>query len=85
MQEEEIIGDMDKSKDILKAFGFEQTGSTGNQFQKANYKAVVWKDGGVTVVKYTPNFNRFLWSETFTLETLETNMKTFYLLNKILP
>jgi hypothetical protein len=80
MQEEEIISDMDKSKDILKAFGFGQNNlpsSTGNQFQKANYKAVVWKDGGVTVVKYTPNFNRFLWSETFTLETLETSLKLY--------
>ncbi len=49
---------------LLKNYGFANS-ETPNLFIKNNYKAVVWKNGSVTITRYTPKHGRYLGSKTF--------------------
>jgi hypothetical protein len=52
---------------ILTQFSFAQT-NVQNEYKRNNYKAVTYKDS-VTIVKYSPNHNRLLFSVTCNSET----------------
>ena len=69
MTKEEI----EKSKDLLLKFGFTQMAI--HSFQKYCYNAVIWANGDVTLTKYTPNFKRFVWSETYNPTDLEVELE----------
>ena len=58
-------------KDILKKFSFTPT-FVVNEYKRNNYKAVLCNDV-VTIVKYSPNYNRLLFSIPYTNETDLTN------------
>lgn len=69
---------------LLLESGFNQKGNT--TFEKKNYKAIIWANGDVTLAKYTPNFKKFLQSNTYDLTGLESELKLnhhleFHLLN----
>lgn len=49
---------------LLLEHGFTKTGV--NEFSKGKrYKAVLWKNGSVTIIQYTPKVRRLLYSTTF--------------------
>jgi hypothetical protein len=54
-------------KNILTKFSFSPT-NVLNEYKRNNYKAVAYNDR-VTIVKYSPNHNRLLFSVTYTNET----------------
>ena len=61
-------------KDLLIKHLFIQTTKMNNEFTKGNYVAIVWNNDKVSVIKYTPNTKRHLFTSTF---SDKTSLKVF--------
>ena len=63
-------------EELLKEYGFRQS-TLPNEFTKGKkYKAIVWKFNKVTISRYTPNYGRYLDSNTYESKSaLEKELK----------